>query len=191
MSVASHEGLHQLFAHRLADRLPMWLEEGLCTTAEGYAILGETVRFTPNRNVKRFNHLRNAIIQDYWIELPKLLPMDAGDAVAGQFVEKAVGYYGQLWALVQFIRSRPDYNAGMKRMFADAVAGRLHEAMGVPRPAFEQLRLRGRIYNRSVAEPFFRYYIDDDLEGFEIEYKAFARRLTQLAFSEGRYAAAN
>jgi len=178
MAVASHEGLHQFLAHNLRDRLPMWLEEGLCTTAEGYEILGSTVRFTPDSNISRFNHLRNAIVQDYWIALHELLPMDAGDAIGRKFAEKAVGYYGQLWALVQFIRSRPQYEAGMKRLLAEAAAGRLHEALGVPAPALRRLRARGRIYNRTVAEPLFRHYISSDLADFDRQYKAFARQLT-------------
>ena len=180
LSVASHEGMHQFLYHRLIDRLPMWLEEGLGTMAEGYAIIGQRVKFTPRRNVTRFDNLRNAILQNYWIPLETLLPMDAGDAVSGNFTEKAVGYYGQLWALVQYIRSVPEYDAGMKRLFADAAAGRLHEAMGVPRHAFDQLHRRGRIYNRSVAEVYFKYYITDDLPAFEKQFKAFARKLVQI-----------
>ena len=180
LSVASHEGMHQFLYHRLTDRLPSFLEEGLGTTAEGYAIIGETVKFTPGRNVMRFNDLRNSILQNYWIPIETLLPMDSGDAISGQFVEKAVGYYGQLWALVLFIQSEPTYDAGLKRLFAAAAAGRLHVAMGVPRHAFEQLRRRGRIYNRTVADVYFKHYITDDLPGFEKQFKAFARKLVDI-----------
>ncbi len=180
MSVASHEGMHQFLSRRLVDRLPMWLEEGFGATAEGYEIIGDTVKFTPARNVSRFNHLRNAIVQNYWISIETLLPMDSGDAISRNFTEKAVGYYGQLWALVQFIRSVPAYHVGLKRLFADAAAGRLHEAMGVPRHAFKQLHRMGRIYNRTVAEPYFKYYISDDLPAFEKQFKAFARKLVQI-----------
>ena len=93
---------------------------------------------------------------------------------------QAVGYYGQLWALVQFLRSREDYRAGLSRLIADAEAGRLHVAMKVPAPALAQLRRRGRAYNRTVSEPFFRYYITDDLDTFEREFRAFAEKLVSL-----------
>lgn len=180
LSVAAHEGLHQFFHHRLRDRLPMWLEEGLCTTMEGYEIHDGTVRFTPLRNIIRFGDLRTAIVQDRWIELPGLLVMDSAQAVAGQPTERAVGYYGQLWALVRYIRSVPEYRKGMLSLLADAAAGRLNEAMNVPPEALATLRLRGRIYNRTVSEPLFRYYVTDDLETFSRRYKAFAKKLARL-----------
>jgi len=179
LAIAAHEALHQFFHHRLSGHLPVWLEEGMCVTAEGYRIDGETVSFTPDRNTVRFNNLRTAIVQGRWIPLKKLLPMDPGDVVTHS-TEHAVGYYGQLWALVKFIRSRPEYRAGLERMLADAEAGRFHEALGLPARAIGELQLRGRIYNRTVSEPLFRHYITTDLAGFEREYLAFAYKLTKL-----------
>jgi len=170
-AVAAHEGLHQFFHHRLADRLPLWLEEGLCVTAEGYEISGDSVTFTHRRNTIRFNDLRTAIIQGRWIPLPKLLTMDSTEALAGG-TEEAVGYYGQLWALIMFIRSDQGYRAGLERLLADAEAGRLHQAIGV-----SAARLA---YNKQVAEAIFRHYISDDLAGFGEDYAAFAKRLVKL-----------
>lgn len=177
--VAAHEGLHQYVSHRLADQLPMWLEEGLCTQMEACDMHGGFVTFDPRKNLSRRADLERALLHGYWIPVDRLLPMDAGDAVGG-FVERAVGYYGQLWALVQFLRSRPKYSAGLDRLLADAEAGRFHEALGVPKGAPAQLRLRGRIYNQAVSEKLFRHYICDDLRAFEREYKAFCLRLTEL-----------
>ena len=56
-SVASHEGLHQFLYHRLQDRIPMWLEEGLCANAEGMTIDRKAVRFTPADNPSRYSSL--------------------------------------------------------------------------------------------------------------------------------------
>ncbi len=179
LSVASHEGLHQFFHHRLRNQLPMWLEEGLCTQAEGYRIRGDSVLFTPANNPGRFNALRAAIVNDRWIPLDRLLPMDSLDAIVGG-TERAVGYYGQLWALVQFIRSDESYRLGLERILADAVAGRLHVAMKVPASALMRLRARGRAYNRTVSEPLFRHYIFADLPAFERRYAAFAKKLAKL-----------
>ncbi len=177
LSVSAHEGLHQFLKYRLRDQLPMWMEEGLATMAEGYEIDGEIVRFTPKRNVARFSNLRAAIIDGYWIPLPKLLPMDGGHAVSSGSTKRAVGYYGQLWALQQFLRSREDYRAALARLVADAEAGRLHQALKMLPRALAQLRRYGRRYNLMISEPVFRYYITDDLDGFEKEFLAFATNL--------------
>jgi hypothetical protein len=179
LSVAGHEGFHQYMHHRLADQLPMWLEEGLCTQAEGLEIDGPTVRFDPRLNISRRGDLEGALVRSYWVPLEKLLPMDAGDAL-GPYAEKTVGYYGQLWALVQFLRWDPQYAAGLNRFLADAEAGRLHMALDTSKDALDQLRRNGRAYNQGVSEKLFRYYITDDLPAFEKRYKAFCLKLTGL-----------
>jgi hypothetical protein len=176
LSVASHEGLHQFFHHRLKDRLPAWMEEGLCSTAEGYEIQGRAVRFTPDRNVLRFNHLRSLISGGRWVALAELLPMDAGD-IAGRPTEHAVGYYGQLWALALFIRSQPAYRAGMQRLMADAEQGTLHQALNLAPAELAAMRMRPKQYNQAVSVAMFRHYVSGDLEGFESNFKAYARRL--------------
>lgn len=177
--VAAHEGLHQFFYHRLKDQLPMWLEEGLCVTAEGYEVFGNTVTFTPDSNPVRFNNLRTAIVNGHWIPLAKLLPMDGGDVV-GKSTQAAVGYYGQLWALAYFIRTDPRYRQSMARMLADAEAGRFHEALDLPACALGELRSHGRRYNRVVSEQLFRHYISDDLDAFDREFYQFAKKLIDL-----------
>jgi hypothetical protein len=178
LSVASHEGLHQFLAYRMKNQLPMWLEEGLCTQAEGYQLFGDRVIFTPADNVMRHGDLRSAIMGDRWIPIAKLLPMDAGDAVVGK-AEAAVGYYGQLWSLVMFIRSDQTYRQGLVRMLADAQAGELNKAVGVPAEVMAGLQRQGRLYNRAMSERLFRHYICDDLERFEREYRAYSQRLMQ------------
>jgi hypothetical protein len=179
LSVAGHEGFHQFMHHRLTDQLPMWLEEGLCTQAEAYELQGQKVAFDPPANLCRRCDLQAALMRNYWISMDHLLPMDAGDAM-GAYVEKTVGYYGQLWALVRFIRSDPVYSKGLDRLIADAEAGRLHEAIGVPTKALAELRLRGRTYNQTISEPIFRHYISDDLSAFEKQYKEYCLKVTEL-----------
>ena len=177
--VAAHEGLHQFLHHRLRHRLPMWVEEGLCVLAEGYKIEGQAVWFTPRKNPSRFNSLRTAIVQGRWIRLARLLSMDAGDAI-GHGSEEAVAYYGQVWALVLFIRSTAAYRDGFKRMLSDAEAGRFNEALKLPAEAKPMLRRGGRTYNRTFSVPLFKHYISEDVAGFEKEYRAFAKKLTKL-----------
>ncbi|MGA2266388.1 MAG: hypothetical protein ABSH10_08170 [Phycisphaerae bacterium] len=178
-SVASHEGLHQFFHHRLRDRLPMWLEEGLCTVAEGYEISGDQVAFTPRRNNFRFTDLRAALVQDRFLPLETLLTMDSGEAITTAH-DQAVGYYGQLWALLQFIRSVPAYRDGMQRLLADAEAGTLCQALNVSPQDLAGWRQQGRAYNKTVSVPLFRHYISQDLTGFQKDYQEFAKKLARL-----------
>jgi len=178
-AVARHEGLHQFFHHNLPDRLPMWLEEGTCVLAEGMELAGDSVRFTPAHNPLRFNSLRNTIVQNHWIPLDELLPLHSTEATAG-FPEPAHAYYSQLWALVLYIHSRDDYRAGMRRLFADARDGRLHESLEVSRDELARLRRSARTYNRRVSTSLFRHYITGDLEAFENNFKDFARKLVEL-----------
>ena len=180
LSVAAHEGLHQFFSHRLAQSLPMWLEEGICVLAEGHQIHEGSLVFTPKNNPGRITALRNAIVNNHWIEIAKLLPMDAGDAVGTGIAEKAVGYYGQVWALSMFIRSTPKYNKGMRRMVSDAQNGRMHLALGLTADALAALKRHGRAYNRTVSAPLFKHYISDDPAVFDVEYLAFSRKLAGL-----------
>ena len=105
-SIASHEGLHQFFHHRLRDGLPAWAEEGLCVLAEGFKISTTTVTFTPAHNPLREGSLRNAISARHTIRLAKLLSTDPGDYRAGSSVSPPE-YYAHLWALMMFIRSEP------------------------------------------------------------------------------------
>jgi hypothetical protein len=180
MSVASHEGMHQFLSHRMKDPLPMWLEEGLTTMAEGYQVDGASVQFTPHRNPARFTDLRNALVNDWWIPVEKLLPMDGGDATQLGTPERAVGYYGQIWALGQFLRSDPAYAPKRLKMLADAEAGLFHQALKLTPLQVERLRQQGRGYNRTVSAPLFKHYMDEDLAGFDRKYKAFARKLAKL-----------
>jgi hypothetical protein len=177
--VASHEGLHQFFAYRLRHPLPLWLEEGLCTLAEGHDVNGETVVFRADRNLDRFQSLRRALVSGDWIPLRQLLGMHAGDAV-GHAPGKAVGYYAQLWALARFIRSEPTYRQGLEKLLADADAGRLHTALEMDQAALERLAETRGLYNRRLSEPIFRRYICEDVEGFERQYYAFAKSLAKL-----------
>jgi len=177
LSVASHEGLHQFLHHRLKQRIPMWVEEGLCATAEGMVLDGSAVRFTPAENPSRFNSLRDILVRGYWIDLPDLLPMDAGDAI-GQHRGKATGYYAQVWSLILFLRSRPDYESGLQKMLNDAASGALLDEVGLSPASFGVMR--GRRYNRAVSIPAFRHYISDDLDGFEREWREFATHLAAL-----------
>jgi len=178
-SLAAHEGLHQFLGAVVRQRLPSWLEEGLATVAEGCDVTRDAVVFTPHRNVTRFTHLRDAIVNGHWIGTERLLSMDAGDAIAKP-EEAPAGYYGQLWALVLYIRSNPAYRAGLARLVADAQADRMHQAIGATPQELAQWLAGGREYNRKISRPLFEHYITRDLAAFDKGYLAFARKLAKL-----------
>ncbi len=176
LATASHEGLHQFLAHRMTDHLPLWLEEGLCTQAEGNQILTRGVLFDPVDNVLRKVDLKKALMTNNWIPLETLLPMDAGDAVV-KSSEYAMGYYGQLWSLVLFIRSEPAYRKGLERLMADAEAGRLYEGLNLPKDELGQVPKFGRQFNKLISRPIFEHYFSKDVKAFEKQYKAFSMKL--------------
>ena len=184
-TVAAHEGFHQFLYHRLKDKLPTWLEEGLAVAAEGHDIQADCVTFDPNRNPFRINNLRSVIIEDRWIPIAQLLPLEAAD-VFGRVPNRAVNYYAQLWALSTFLHSDPTYSVGLRRMLADAEAGNFGRALNLPPESLGRLRL-GRDYNQTVCLPLFNHYISRDLQAFDRQYLAFARQLAGLGSPQGAH----
>jgi len=173
-SIAAHEGLHQLFHHQLRNRIPAWAEEGLCVLSEGLTLEGTSVRFHPERNVARCQDLRRALAGERYIPLERLLSTDAGDHVS-EVHNRGPEYYGHLWALLNYIRSDERTHAGLRRLLADAAAGRLKAELNVPPPL-----ARDRDYNRAMSLPVFTHYISKDLPAFEAGFRAHARKLARL-----------
>lgn len=173
-SIAAHEGCHQFLHHRLRDGLPAWAEEGLAVLSEGFELASDSVRFAPGENTGRQLDLRRAISSRRWLGMKRLLSTDAGDHMGGD-LNVAPEYYGQLWALLLFIRSDERYRAALGRMIADAEAGRLRAALNVPAAMGS-----GRTYVRATGVPVFKHYIDTDLPAFEKRFLAYARKLAKL-----------
>jgi hypothetical protein len=179
LSIAAHEGLHQFLHHRVRHRLPLCIEEGLATNAEGFHIRGDNVVFIPGHNPSRSVALRNSIVEGRWTPVRKLLPMNASNYMdKGQ--DYALGWYGQVWALMLFLRTDEAYRPGLTRMLSDSENGRFHEVIGVPNHALIDLQKRRAIYNRTVSEKLFTHYIDADLDAFEARYRSFCWKLAGL-----------
>jgi hypothetical protein len=178
-SVAAHEGLHQFLHSRLRQPLPLWLEEGLCTLAEGYRIDGDHVTFAPAENTRRRVRLQKAISAGRWIPLRVLLAMNSSDVV-GRGHGASLDYYAQVWALTRFIRVSAAYRRGVTRLISDARDGRLDQAMKLPPGALARLRRHPGAYHRTIGLPLFRAYVAGDLRGFEQRYRRFARTLARL-----------
>lgn len=174
-SVASHEGMHQFLYHALKDRLPLWAEEGLAAMAEGFVLDRGTVRFTPDQNLMRLSDLRTAILNGYWLDLPTLLTTNTAAVARSGGQGKAVGYYGQLYALASFLRRDETCGPKWRTMLREAREGNL----GAVLPEGQQ-NLRGPFCHQLAGRTLFEHYITGDLEAFEVEFRSYARRLVRL-----------
>jgi hypothetical protein len=175
LSVASHEGMHQFLYHVLKDRLPLWAEEGLATTAEGFVLDRGMVRFTPDQNLMRLSDLRTAIINETWLDLPTLLTTNTAAVARSGEQTKTVGYYGQLYALTCFLRHDETYGPKWRTMLQDAREGGFNEVLS---PG--QLQIKGMFYYRLVGQKLFEHYITNDLAAFEADFLRYARKLVKL-----------
>lgn len=178
-SVAAHEGMHQFLHYTTRQALPAWAEEGLATQAEGFRLTDEAVRFDPARNVSRYNTLRRTVYSGRLRSAMDLMTTDAGEnmQVAGRLAPE---YYSQLWALLLMIGSDEQYAAGLRRMVADAAAGRLGMELGYTPDDWNALSRDPRAYNQTVSRQAFAHYIDPNADRFEQRYRAYARQLVGL-----------
>lgn len=180
LRLAAHEGLHQFFGRHDAH-LPIWLEEGLCTSAEGFDVQGTRVAFRPERNFVRAGSLRTALIQHRWIQIERLVAMDGGDAVQDRRPGAALEYYAQLWALALYLQSRPDTQAAVRQIIADCSGGRVPAVELTPQErqaaASDPTRRMG---GKLLARQVFLKYVTRDLKTFDRDYQAFARKLAGL-----------
>ncbi len=171
LSLLAHEGLHQYLAKYLDRPVPPWLNEGLATQFEDFDLNGDRPQFRPERNLMRRNSLREALaLEDGLVPLPQLLSMHAGQAVT-HTGQPARGYYAQVWMTVLFLRTSPMYGDGFRRLLADAGTERLQHSTSGYRAATPAAA------KMSDGEVVFRQYVTEDLDGFEADCEAFARKL--------------
>lgn len=175
LSVASHEGMHQFLYHALKNRLPLWAEEGLATTAEGFVLDRGTVRFTPDQNLMRLSDLRTTILRGTWLDLPTLLTTNTADVARKGEQSRTVGYYGQLYALCSFLRHSEIYGPKWHAMLQAAREGTFHDVL-----SGGEMQIQGTFYYRLVGRKLFKHYITDDLDAFEAEFLRYARKLVKL-----------
>lgn len=170
-SVAAHEGLHQYLWFFYKNRLPLWAEEGLATQCEGFIVSNNSVRFTPQENMMRLDSLRTAIQTGDWLPIEKLL-VTTSKKQLGQGELYGLGYYGQLYVLVRFLRSHKVYGPRWAKMLDDAKTGKFPAIFGEKATA-----LPPALYYQAIAVRAFRHYIGADMETFDKEFKAYAEKV--------------
>lgn len=166
----AHEGFHQYLFKCVPTPVPPWVHEGLAVCCEGQRWDDHGIReFDPWYNPSRRNELAAALIGDYLHPLRRLLETDAGHIISGS--NRSVGaYYGQVWALVLFLREGEGgkYAAGFQRLLASLSAA---DAEQSARAAHIWSDQRDFNYGRDL----FCNFISADLETVEREYVAFMR----------------
>ena len=158
LAVAAHEAMHQYLHYALVGRLPRWMDEGLATAAEAYAITGETVRFF-DRNTARLADLRNAIIDGRWLKIQSLLTDHSLKHIIKDD-KSGMLYYAEVYALGEMLRTHPEYRVGWAKLIDDARLGEIDPTTS----ALDQ----------------FKHYITPDLEAFAVEFRAFCRSVCRL-----------
>ena len=180
LSLLAHEGYHQYVAKYFPRPVIPWLNEGMATQFEAFELQGGRPTFTPLRNHLRRNDLRAALAVEAvetkpgesrrgLIPLRQLLSTDAGEVIR-QTGHPVRTYYAQVWLLILMLRS-PEYRGGFEMLLADAGTERIEVAIRGQRVATPD----GETI--SDGEMIFRHYITEDIDGFEEEFRAFARYL--------------
>lgn len=175
LTLLAHEGFHQYLAKYFPEPVVPWLNEGLATQWEAFDLKAGNPVFTPQRNYHRRNSLREALAgPQAWIPLPKLLAMDAGQAVV-QAGQPTRGYYAQVWSLVLFLREGGfrEYTRSFDRLLADVGSERLRTNVRAYQAASPTTADAG------YGQMIFRHYITEDLDLFERQYRDFCEKLVR------------
>lgn len=184
LTILAHEGWHQFSQALLREELPVWLEEGIATYMEGYRInpaTGEPV-FSAWRNFERFGELREAVRRDALIPLESLLEHPPQYFLT-QGRDRLLVYYAQVWALTHFLHEGDGgrYRAGLSRLLADAVAGRVGETLVSAAPSDDRRSVERAISRGSIRSVpgacIVRTYLGADPAALAAGYDAFVRQV--------------
>ncbi len=179
LAIAAHEGWHQYSQTTFKNALPVWLEEGIACYMEGFRMpQGAPVpTFLPWRNPERYAELRTIARKSRLASLREVL-----EGSPQSFLEVSrdsqLAYYAQVWTLVHYLREGEGgrYRAGLERVLADAVSGKLVDRM---RNATELPNDRGRSIASHARTGIWvvLVYFDADFERFARGYDRFVGSL--------------
>lgn len=178
--LASHEAWHQYTQTSFAQPLPLWLEEGIASTLEGYRWSTTDAAlpvFLPWANVDRFDRLREIVEAGRAVPLAQLLSSRPQDLLSWHSNESALDYYAQVWALTLFLREsgHEGYATGMRALIEDAARGRMAARLAEQRGS----RAVSAFAARRVGSDLFEVYIDADLEQAERRFQQFMWQATR------------
>ena len=183
-SLMAHEGWHQYTQTTFKQPLPVWLEEGIATTMEGFRWdddQPDVPVFLPWANIERFEMLRTAITKKRLIPLDQIFMSSPQDELA-KSQDGTLVYYAQVWALTLFLSEGENgkYRAGLNQLLQDAAAGtvfpKVAKALGTQAAQSALLRRRG--------PEIFTTYFPRDIQAVNGEYQAFITAITAVGAKE-------
>jgi len=178
-SVLGHEGWHQFNSRHFTYRLPSWLDEGIAMLFEASRYEQGMFYFDPGRNLSRLGALKKTIMKNKMIPLRELMALNPGEVLAVDESDSVAAFYGQSYALVRFLRE--DNYGRWLRNYHRLLVGGLHGQWPLTEAAGKVAADRNIPltvhWNRTIGPRLFEYYISDDFEGIEKEYRAFCRKI--------------
>jgi hypothetical protein len=184
LAIAAHEGWHQYTQRTFKEPLPVWLEEGIAVTMEGFHLQGphaERAEFLPWANPERFEQLRRAAGRGELLALEDLLEATPQDLLA-KSSEATLTYYAQVWSLVQFLREGAGarYQAPLAKLLTDAAAGQMSARLALGLGSVGARKAIDARRGRAV----FTAFLNPNLEEAGREYRAFLDEVTRRTSRE-------
>ncbi|MFN0131893.1 MAG: hypothetical protein ACKVW3_05100 [Phycisphaerales bacterium] len=187
LAILAHEGWHQYAQRTFRDALPGWADEGVATYMEGFVptVAGAAPIMAPWANPERFDQLRSAFESGSLIPLQRLITVAPRELIAAGGNE-ALTYYGQVWALIHFLREGGNGMAGEHRqqlmnLVADTAAGRMRRYV----EARAARRIPAATPTDRLGAEVFRAYFGPDLAAADREFRVF---VASIATDAGRAA---
>ena len=88
------------------DQLPVWLDEGVATTMEGFS-WRRGLQFRTDANRERWSRLRTCILENRMIPLDLLLSTHPERFLDGH-KQTLLDYYAQIWAFARYLEEAED-----------------------------------------------------------------------------------
>ena len=180
LSTLAHEGWHQYSAACVSTPMPAWLDEGLACYNEAVDFAGPVPRFTPQHNTFRLGNLRKIVKSGELLTIGEIIDTNAGEIIAHNHSEVALGYYAQVWALVTFLKHGADgrYADGLQRMLNHITDGSFQVRVGAAR-----LTAAGDT-GESAAQSAFRTYFSESVTDVGKAYRDYMMRVVGFRTSE-------
>lgn len=182
-SLMAHEGWHQYVQATFKEPLPIWLDEGIATTMEGFRWTNPGADhpvFIADRNRERFGMLRDAAARKKLLSLPDLL----NTSPQQQLVKSDEGtliYYAQVWALTLYLTKGNDgaHRNQLTSLLQDAARGDLSRMVS---GTFDARGAALSIQSRR-GPLVYQTYFDRDLTKADESYQQFIRQLVAPGIS--------
>ena len=185
LCLLAHEGWHQYTQGLFKHPLPVWLEEGLATYAEGHRFRrsDERPQFMPWRNLERYWQLRIARREGRLIPIERLLE-DRPQTFMARSESMLLTYYAQVWVLTHYLMEGQDgeYREGLAKLVRDAAEGHITSTLYDSQKSAGR---RGQQSHDSVSDAFIAAYFDPDPIRFKQGYNDFLDKV--LASGSGMF----